>query len=540
MPHQPQRPTSSAGPLGEAPPAAHAQNPLVPRASGTPPDPAQRRPRLRHAQPPGAIPPRESADDPTLHLGARHATVDILVQVVGRFGNLALGVAVTLVLVHSLGARGFGQWSTILAITQIATNFGDLGLNQVSIARAVADRDRERAWLGALVSLRLALALPLTLGTLAAVFAILTGDARVAGVLIAATMLVGAPNAMSAVFQLRVRNDVTTAILTFQSTVWLAGVVAVAAAGGGIRAFAVVFLVTNALTTALTVTLAARWMHPQLARAWRLWRPLLRVGLGVGAAGILVTLYVRLDQILVFQFAGSRQAGLYGAAYRILDQSQFLPASVMTTLFPLIAAAYATDVVRVRRLLQLTAEYLSMGSLGALAFTIVAARPIMVLLFGVQFAAAAPALPILMGAFVSISFGYLVGNMVVILELQRRFLLYTALALALNVVLNLLLIPPYGFEAAAWVTLVTEVTVLSLSARSILKRLEMKPSWARLGRITVAAVGMGVLVAIGREAGLPLGALVAIAAVLYPALLLALRALAPRDIASLIRHEPIG
>lgn len=462
--------------------------------------------------------------------------MDVLVQVVGRIGNLALGVVVTLELVHSLGARGFGQWSTILAITQIAVNFGDLGLSQVAIVRAVAEQERERAWLGALVSLRMTLAVPVTLAALAGVLVIVsTGPARLAGVLLAATMLVGAPGSLTAVFQLRVRNDVSTAILTFNSVLWLAGVVAVSTAGGGIRAFAAVFLAINALTTALIVMLGARWLRPQLAGAWRLWRPLLRVGLGVGAAGILVTMYVKLDQILVFEFAGSRQAGLYGAAYRILDQAQFIPVSVMTTLFPLIAASYTADAARVPRLLQLTAEYLAMGSLGALAFTIVAARPIMVLLFGPQFAAAAPALPVLMGAFVSISFGYLVGNMVVILELQRRFLLYAALALALNVVLNVLLIPPYGFLAAAWVTLATEVTVMSLTARSVMRKLQMKPELTRLGRVALAAGGMGLVAEIARRVGLPLIALVPIAIALYLALLVAVRALTPRGVAALIR-----
>ena len=439
---------------------------------------------------------------------------------------------------HSLGARGFGQWSTILAITQIAINFGDLGLNQVTIVRAVAERQRERAWMGALVSLRMALAVPVTLGELAAVVAIVSSkDGRQAGLLLAAATLVGAPAAMSAVFQLRVRNDVSTSILTFNSVVWLAGVIAVSAFGGGVRAFAAVFLATTAATTLLTVLLAARWVRPQLARTWRLWPPLLRVGVGVGAAGILVTTYVRLDQILVFQFAGGRQAGLYGAAYRILDQAQFIPISVMTTLFPLIAASYPTDAVRVRRLLQVASEYLSMGSLGALAFTIAAARPIMVLLFGNQFAAAATALPILMGAFVSISFGYLVGNMVVILRLQRQFLLNAALALALNVVLNVLLIPRYGFQAAAWVTLATEVTVMSLTARIVLKRLRMKPSWIRIGRIALAAAVMGLATAVAGQAGLSIGPQVLIAAALYPALLVALGALRPSEVVALIQRQ---
>ena len=436
-------------------------------------------------------------------IGARRAVVDILVQVIGRLGNLALGVGVTLVLVRSLGARGFGEWSTILAITQIAVNFGDLGLSQVAIMRAVADRAQEASWLGALVSLRVVLAVPVTLGALIGVVAVVSGGpALLAGVLLSLVLLVSAPGAVNAVFQLRVRNDVSTALLTFNSVAWLAAVVAVAASGGGIVAFAASYLVISVLTTSLTIGLALRWLRPRLAGARRLWGPLLRVGLVVGAAGILVTTYVRLDQVLVFEFAGSREAGLYAASYRILDQAQFIPISVMTTLYPLIASSYPTDVVRVRRLLQLAAEYLSMGSFGALAFTIVAARPIMVLLLGPQFAAAAPALPILMGAFVSISFGYLVGNMVVILQMQRRFIVYAAVALALNVVFNLILIPPYGFIAAAWVTLATEVTVMSLTSRSVARKLQMRPNWSRFARIALAGGGDGA----GGRVGAPRGA----------------------------------
>jgi O-antigen/teichoic acid export membrane protein len=488
-----------------------------------------------------AVPGAAGPDHRPLQIGARRAAVDILIQVVGRFGNLALGVAVTLVLVHALGARGFGQWSTILAVTQIAVNFGDLGLNQVTIMRAVADREHEPFWLGALVTLRLALAVPIMLGALAAVVAVISNpDARVAGVLLAATIIIGAPGALAVVFELRVRNDVSTAIMTVNSVLWLIGVIGVSAGGGGIRSFAAVFLLVAAITTVLNVALSARWGRPRFTQSWRRWPPLLRIGVGVAAAGILVTTYVKLDQILVFQIAGSQQAGLYAAAYRILDQAQFIPISVMTTLFPLIASSYPADIPRVRRLLQMAAEYLSMGSLGALAFTIAAAKPIMVLLFGRQFTAAAPALPVLMAAFVSISFGYLFGHMVVILQLQKRFVLYAAAALVVNVVLNLLLIPPYGFQAAAWVTLVTELLVLSLTARSALRRLEMKPDLGRLGRIVLAATAMGVATLVARAAGLPLGALCVIAAVLYPVLLVASRALSPSEILALARHQPVG
>jgi O-antigen/teichoic acid export membrane protein len=151
-------------------------------------------------------------------------------------------------------------------------------------------------------------------------------------------------------------------------------------------------------------------------------------------------------------------------------------------------------------------------------------------LFGAEFAEAAPALPILLAAFVSISFGYLAGHLVVVLELQRRFLRYAATALVLNVVLNVILIPRYGFMAAAWTTLATELTVMSLTMRAVLRGLGMRPALGRLARIAAAAAAMGALVAGLREAGLPLGGLVAAGAASYLAGLVALRALTRADL----------
>ncbi len=461
-------------------------------------------------------------------------------QVIGRIGNLALGVVVTLIVVRTLGKSGFGEWSTIFAVTQIATNFGELGLNQVAVSRAASDPPQEAQWLGALVSLRVLLAIPTALLALAGVALIApTAAVAIAGVLIAATILANAPSAIGAVFQLRVRNDLTIAVITLGSVVWTAGAIVVSLTSKSIDAFAAAFLATAAITTIATIALALRLSPLRLVASRERWRALLRVGLGVGAAGILVTLYVKLDQVLVFQIAGSVQAGLYGAAYRILDQIQFIPVSVMTTLFPLIAAAYPSDRARVRGLLQTTGEYLTMASLPALAFTIVAAHPIVALLFGSEFAQAAPALPILMGAFVSISFGYLAGNMVVILELQRSFFRYAAVGLALNASLNLLLIPHYGFLAAAWITLATEVLVMSLTMRAVLGRLAMTPRFGRLLRTLLAAVAMGAVTWLARAAGAPLYGLVLVAALSYPALLFALRALTPAELRAVLRREPL-
>jgi O-antigen/teichoic acid export membrane protein len=475
-----------------------------------------------------------------LNVGRRRIVGDIGIQVVARAANLLLGVVVTLIIVRGLGVSGFGVWSTILAIAQMVTTFGDLGLSQVTVSRAAADPEAEADWLGSLLALRLLLSVPICIIELIVMFALAPNDhVKVAGALIASTAVVGAGSSLMAAFQLRVRNDLSMLVMTVNSVLWTGGTAFVAGFTSDIRVYAIVFLISNMVSTALTVALVLKTTPVHLAGVRRLWKEMLRVGVVLGAAGVLVILYVRLDQVLVFKFAGSRQAGLYAAAYRILDQAQFIPGSVMATLFPLIASAYPVDLPRVRRFLRISAEYLSIGSFGALAFTIVVAEPVMVLLFGAQFAPAAAALPVLMGAFVSISFGYLAGSMVVILDLQRRYLLYAAFGLILNVALNLVLIPKYGFKAAAWVTLFTEVTVMSLTMGTVLKRLHMTLSWSRFGRIAPAAAVMGLAVALARHAGVPLGGLVVVAVALYLSLLFASRAVTVHELTSLLRRKPI-
>jgi O-antigen/teichoic acid export membrane protein len=457
-------------------------------------------------------------------VGGRRAAADVLVQVVGRVANLALGLIVTLVLVRALGTTGFGQWSTIFAVTQIAAVFAELGLEQVTVARAAAEGARRDEWLSALLVLRLALAAPVALACVAVVLLLATSDAmRVAGVLVSGTLIVGAPTALRAAFQLRVRNDVTTLIVSVNSVLWAVAVILIAAGSGGLVAFATAFLAVAAVTSILSVVCALRWGGMQLTSPKPVWRELARVGMVAGAATILTTAYVRIDQVLVFQLAGARQAGLYGAAFRILDQIQFIPVAAMTTLMPIIAAAHRVDAKRAREMFRRSEDYLALVSLPALAFSIAAAEPIVRTLFGAQFAPAAPALPVLMAAFVVISASYPVDALIIVLGRQGRLAMIAAGALALNVALNLALVPSYGFEVAAWITLATELLVLPLTLRTVGWSTSTLLRGPRLWRIALAAAGMGLITFGLRAAGVSFLGLVAATAT-YPLLLAALRA----------------
>jgi O-antigen/teichoic acid export membrane protein len=138
-----------------------------------------------------------------------------------------------------------------------------------------------------------------------------------------------------------------------------------------------------------------------------------------------------------------------------------------------------------------------------------------------------------MAAFVVICVGYLSGNLVIVLGLQRRFLRYAVVALVFNVALNAILIPPYGFLAAAWVTLATEIVVVGLTMTMVMRALGHVPRIDRVARAAAATAGMTLGVWGARELGAEIVLLLLVGAVVYGALVVLLGALTLTDLRAL-------
>lgn len=348
---------------------------------------------------------------------------------------------------------------------------------------------------------------------------------RVASLVISLVYLAGIGSSVSTIFRLRVRNDVNVLFITANSVLWGLAVIAITARGGGMIPLATAFVAVLALVQWTQALLAVRIAPPRLRGSTKLWRTLAHVGIPVGLGTMLTVAYARVDQLLVFELAPHHsEAGIYGAIYRVLDQAGFVPAAVMTTLFPIISAAHPSDPLRVRRLVQLAIDYLATISLPVLAFTTAAAHPLIHLLFGAAYDRGANAMPALMAAYVVICFGYISGNMIVATNLQRRYVTYALVGLIVNVGLNLMLIPLYGYLAAAWITLLTNVVVIVPALRAVMRELDMRISPRRLLRTAIAATASGIAIAILRDVGVPFGGLVAAMLICYVPLLLVLKA----------------
>ncbi len=459
-------------------------------------------------------------------------------QVVVRTLNLALGVLVTALIARRLGTVGYGQWSTIFAVLFLTGFFMSFGAEGIVVRQATRQPEQEREWLGAMIAMRLIALGPVMLLSLVVLLAIRQSHAMLlAGLIMVVCMPFDGVGALQLVFQVRVNNRIPMLVLSIRSVLWAIAVLFIYLNKGGMVVLAIALVLTNLagsiVQTAAAVRVLGGWLRPSRARL----AELMRASLPLGLTGMLIIGYGRIDQVIVLQVVGSRGAGLYGAVYGLLDRAQFVPMSVLTTLTPIIAASWPSDPARMLRTARLAAELLAITALGALAFASVAPTLLVHLFFGPQFTGAAPALPVLAGAFVFVCFGYLNGSLLVALGLQQQFLKVSLLGLVFNVAGNLVAVPLDGFMGAAWMTLATELLVCGACMRAILRKLERRwPQPRRMTRTALAAVllfgALGALKLLG--AGLVV--LVPAACALYPALLLGLGALQPDDIRVVLRR----
>jgi len=477
---------------------------------------------------------------PTL---ARHATrqraaSDILMQVAVRIVNLAIGVLVTALVVRTLGKVGYGQWSTVFIVLGLLAYFANFGMEGVALREAAREPEDELEWIGAVMMLRLLMIVPVMCASVIAVLLLQQSQQMlVAGLILIIAMPFGGISALGLIFQLRVDNRIPMLVLTLRSILWGAAVLVIWRDDAGMVALAIAMVSTNMIGSIVQALAArrmfGRWPRPSRTRI----RPLVKIGLPLGIAGVLVISYARIDQVIVFAVAGSAEAGLYGAVYNMLDQSHFVPISILTTLAPVLAAAWPADPERLMRTARLTAELLAIASFGALAFATAAAEPIIRLIFGAEFVSAAPALPVLGLAFVLICFGYLNGNLLVTLGMQQRLLRISLIALVVNLIGNAILVPAVGYMGAAVMTVVTEAVVLVMATREVRRRLDLPaPRPGRIAHTALAAVLLCALLGLMRFAGAPLPALIAAACVCYPALLFALRAFGMDDLRTVLRR----
>lgn len=375
-----------------------------------------------------------------------------------RIGRLAVGLVVGLLVARYLGPERLGRLSYASALVAIVGAIGTFGTESILTRDLVRHQDRASILLGSGFSLRIVGGLIVVLGSILVALVTRPESPEILAMvaLLATTSVFAAADVIDQWFQSRVeaKYSVLGKSIAFLGASGLR--VGLVFSGASLLLFAWAQWL-EALLGALALVVM---YHVTGGRAhrWRLeWstaRQLMRDGWPLLLSGVMIMIYMRIDQVMLGAMSGDEEVGIYSVAVRLAELWYFIPWVLISSTLPsIIQGAEHSEAMLLGRMQRL---YNSVSIISyAIAIPVsLLATPVVRLLYGEAYIGAAPVLMILVWTIHFTSLGMARSSFLVAKNWNRLHLATVALGAIVNVILNLWLIPRWGAIGAAVATVI--------------------------------------------------------------------------------------
>lgn len=169
-------------------------------------------------------------------------------------------------------------------------------------------------------------------------------------------------------------------------------------------------------------------------------------------------IYLRIDQVMIGLFLGNREVGIYSAAVRIVEIWYFIPGIICSSLFPaIINAKKISKNLYKHRLKNLYILMILIPVIIGIPVSVLA-KPIIYILFGGGYLESVSILRIYIWSSLGLFLVSAITQYLMSENLIKTIFYLNFIIMAINVALNLLLIPLIGLPGAAWATLISYLT----------------------------------------------------------------------------------
>ncbi len=172
-------------------------------------------------------------------------------------------------------------------------------------------------------------------------------------------------------------------------------------------------------------------------------------------SAIAISIYLRIDQVMIKHMLNDEAVGQYAAAVKLSEAWYFIPVVICGSLFPAILNAKTqSKELYYARLQKLYVLMVWISLPIALVMTFMAGN-IVLLLYGTQFSKAGPVLAIHIWAGVFVFLGVASSQYLIAENYTRISFFRTFIGAIVNVIFNIILIPKYGINGAAVATVIS-------------------------------------------------------------------------------------
>lgn len=385
-----------------------------------------------------------------------------------RLVDLTIRFFVGAWVIRYLGPEHYGIYNYALSFVALFSVFATLGLDKIVVRNLARNHHDPGVLLGTALALRFVAAL-FTLGGIVVLTISIEAVPlrRLAILLVAGQLIFQSANVFDLWFQAQVRSKYVVWARITVTVLFLGSQIACILLHLPLHAFLLLFLVQAALN-ALGLFICFRIAGPQQVRLRvhaSIAKNIFRDAWPLLFAGLSISIYMRIDQVMLGTMIGNAAVGIYGAAVKVSELWYFVPTALVTSVFPSIVQMRMNAPAAVYRArLQMLYDGMALFSYVVILLVTLFATPIVHLLFGSEYVASVAILQVHIWALLFVSMGIARAQWLVAENLTLFSMTTTVLGAVANIGLNIILIPHFEGLGAAWATLLSYALAAYLSS----------------------------------------------------------------------------
>ncbi|WP_295557551.1 flippase [uncultured Hyphomicrobium sp.] len=382
-----------------------------------------------------------------------------IIQATEQLVNIVFGLFVTVYMARVFGPDKFGVWSLATSIILVSATSLKYGLDLAIIRHCSDDTKSHDSFLASAIVMRLINAVGfMLLAAIAGYFTYPEGAVGYELLLIMLPVLLFIPLETLEAWFRATKNATVPAIARITAILTGSALkIALVAFGASMALVGVAHVVQLALVgVLLLVFYLKRGLKLKFDAALpRQVRELYVLGAPLFITTLANMVYMRCDVMMLAALKGDHEVGVYAAATRIYEAAQIAPVVLMTAAAPFLFRSYRNNLHQFLRLFQVLLTYFNVVFI-AISVVVCLLSPFLIhLLFGEAYHESALILAIQIVGLVFVAQGvateyWWIARGRLVVSMKR-----TLAGAVANVLLNLLLIPPFGAVGAAIASVLT-------------------------------------------------------------------------------------
>ena len=416
---------------------------------------------------------------------------NILFQGVSELIVKGLQILILVYIARFLRETEFGKFNFAIAFTTLALIFIDIGLQPLFVRDISRKRELADKYIfhGILIKSALSIVAFLVVILVMNIMSYPADIRIIVYIMFAFTILKSFTDAFSSVF-LAFEQMQWDGLLKILRAVLLTLLVFYALLNNyGLKAITWMYVITELIVLALCLALLFTKFIKFAAKLEKdLAKKLVFEAVPFAVTVLFYSVYFYIDSIMLSKMRGVYEVGIYSAAYNVTTALIFIPSIYITSIFPSLSKFYVSSLESLKFAYKKSLKYISIAALPITIVLFFSGSNIIHFLYGTGYDKSVLVLQIIAITIFFRFVSFVNGITIISVDKQKQRLYFQGLTALINIVLNLILIPFYGYIGAAIATVVTELFLFCSYFYVVIEHFQNWTDINILAKPTIAAI----------------------------------------------------